>query len=190
MMAVNVVQSALSSRRFNRWLLLIGAAVLAAGAIAVLVTYFGNTAKVEPSQPTGGPVQYAKAPKNIPFPKAAWKVAREFIFTAVARKNLAESYLISHPDERGGLTLKQWKTGNIPVPFYPVDQVLKTNWKNTNYSHPGDAQINVILVSKAGSPQRPINAQVGLTKIGRGAHARWTVSYFQPLAGPALPTPK
>jgi hypothetical protein len=190
MMAVNVVQSALSSRRFNRWLLLIGAAVLAAGAIAVLVTYFGNTATVEPSQPTGPPIQYAKAPKNIPFPNAAWKVAHEFILTAVARRNLAESYWISSPDLRGGLTLKEWKTGNIPVIFYPVGQVLKTNWKNTNYAHPRDAQINVILVSKAGSSQKPLNAQVGLTKIGTGAQARWTVSYYGPLGGPPVPSPK
>ena len=42
-MAVNVVQSALSSRRFNRWLLVLGAVVLAAGIVAILATQIGNS---------------------------------------------------------------------------------------------------------------------------------------------------
>jgi hypothetical protein len=42
-MAVNVVQNALSSRRLNRWLPWIAGAVLAAGVIAFLVAYLGNT---------------------------------------------------------------------------------------------------------------------------------------------------
>jgi hypothetical protein len=190
-MAVNVVQNALSSRRLNRWLLVLGAVVLAAGVIAILATKVGSSGSAENANPTGPPIPAAvKAQPNIPFPKAAWQVAQEFLLTAVPRKNLARSYAITHPDVRGGFTLKQWESGNIPVTYYPTAKVYKYNWKNTNYAHPRDAQINVILTSAKAAHQRPIYAQVGLTKIGSGSAAHWTVSYFSPLAGPPVPTPK
>ncbi len=190
-MAVNAVQTALTSRRVNRWLLVAGAVVLVAGIIAILVTKVGNSGSTENANPTGPPIPAAvKAQPNIPFPNAAWQVAKEFLFTAVARKNLARSYAITHPDERGGFTLKQWESGDIPVPYFPTAKVYKYNWKNTNYAHPRDAQINVILVADKASHQRPLYTQVGLTKIGQGSAAHWTVSYFNPLAGPPVPTPK
>jgi hypothetical protein len=190
-MAVNAVQTALSSRRFNRWLLVLGGLVLVAGIIAILATKVGSSGNTENANPTGPPIPaVVKAQPNIPFPKAAWQVAREFLFTAVARKDLAKSYAIAHPDLRGGLTLKQWETGQLPFVAYPTAKVYKYNWKNTNYAHPRDAQINVILTSSRAAGQRPIYAQVGLTKIGSGSDAHWTVSYFSPLAGPPIPTPK
>jgi predicted PurR-regulated permease PerM len=56
-MAVNVVQSALSSRRVNRWLFALGALVLAAGIIAILVTKIGNNSgTTENANPTGPPI--------------------------------------------------------------------------------------------------------------------------------------
>jgi hypothetical protein len=187
-MAVNAVQSALSSRRFNKWFPWIAAAVLVAGAVAFSIAYFGNTAKTESAEPTGPPVAFETPQKNIPFPDAAWSVTKKFIFTAVARKQLAASYAIANPSLRQGFTLKQWEQGTIPVPFYPVAKIQKFNWRNTNYAHPRDAQINVILLPKAGSGQRPNYFQVGLKKIGSGAGARWTVDYFGAINGPPIPT--
>jgi len=58
-MAVNVVQSALSSRRFNRWLLVLGALVLVAGVIAILVTKVGNSSGTTELQPDGSSHQRA-----------------------------------------------------------------------------------------------------------------------------------
>jgi hypothetical protein len=188
-MAVNVVQSALSSRNFNRWLLWIGAAVLVAGVVAVLITYVGNTAKHEQVNPTGPAVKFTPTPKQIKFPEAAWKVAKEFAFTAVARKNLARSYGISDAQLRGGLTLKEWKTGTLPVIFYPTERIVRYNWKNTNYAYPREAQINVILLAKPSTGQKPLPAQIVLVKRGNGAGARWVVDHFQPLGGPPVPAP-
>jgi len=186
-MAVNVVQSALSSRRLNRWFLVAGGVVLIAGVVAILVTFLGNTAKTEPSNPTGPVIKQAAPPKNIPFPKEAWGVTRSFIFDAVGRENLDASYTMADPSMRGGLTLKQWKSGTITVPFYPVAKILRTNWKNTNFAHPREALVNVILIPKASASQRPINAQVALRKVGKGSSAKWLVDYFSPLAGPPVP---
>ncbi len=187
-MAVNVVQTALSSRRFNRWLMVIGAAVLVAGVIAILVTQFGNTAKKENTAPTGPAIAAPKPQPSIPFPEAAWKVAREFVFTAVARKHLVESYGLTHPSLRGGFTLKQWKTGTIPVAYFPAVKVIKYNWKNTNYAHPRDAALNLILVPSKSSGMRAGAFQIGLIKIGGGVRAHWVVNYFGAVQGPPVPT--
>jgi hypothetical protein len=190
-MAVNVVQTTLASRRFGRWFPWLAAAVLVAGVIAFSVAYFGGNSTTESSAPTGPPIALPKPPKNIPFPAAAWRVAQQFLNTAVARKDVAASYAITDPAMRQGMTLKQWKTGNLPgIPFFPIAKIYKFNWKNTNYAHPRDAQISVVLMPRRGSGQRAIYAQVGLGKIGRGARARWVVNYFGPLGGPPVPTPK
>jgi hypothetical protein len=190
-MAVNVVQSALSSRRFNRWLLVIGAVVLAAGIIAILVTKVGNNSgTTENVNPTGPPISaLEKAEKNIRFPAAAWKVAQQFIASAPARKNLAQSYALADANVRGGLTLKQWMTGNIPVPYFPTTKIIRYNWKNTNYAHPRDAAVNLILVptAKSGLP-RPAPFQIGVVKVGHGASAHWLVDYFGAVQGPPVPS--
>jgi hypothetical protein len=186
-MAVNVVQSALSSRGFNKWFPWISGAVLVIGLVIFLVVFFSNTAKPEPKEAVGPPIKAPVAQKNIPFPNAAWRVARKFIFTAVARKNLQEAYALTDPSLRSGVTIKEWRSGSLPVVYSPADMILKTNWKNTNYAHPRDAQINVIIIPTKG---KPWNAQVGLTKVGHGASAHWLVNYFQPLAGVPVPTPK
>src|SRR6476660_4073343 len=96
-MAVNVVQSALSSRRFNRWLLVLGALVLVAGVIAILVTKVGNSSgTTESSNPTGPAIsELEKNQKSIRCPAAAWEVAKQFIATAPARKNLAKAYALA-----------------------------------------------------------------------------------------------
>jgi hypothetical protein len=185
-MAVNVVQSAVSSRRFNKWFPWISGAVLGIGLIVFLAVHF-NTSTPAPKPATGAAIKTPAAQKNIRFPNAAWRVTREFIFAAVARKNLRQAYALTDPSLRSGVTLKEWRSGSLPVVYSPADQILKTNWKNTNYAHPRDAQINVIIIPTKG---KPWNAQVGLTKVGNGASAHWLVNYFQPLAGVPVPTPK
>jgi hypothetical protein len=186
-MAVNVVQSAISSRKFNKWFPWISGAVLVVGVIVFLGVHYSNTANPEPTQPTGPPVQAAAPPqKDIAFPAAAWKVAREFVFTAVARKHLDEAYALTHPSMKSGISKKEWRSGTLPVVYSPAAKILKTNWKNTNYAHPRDAQINVIIIPSKG---RRWNAQIGLLKVGQGSNAHWLVNYFEPLGGPPVPTP-
>jgi hypothetical protein len=190
-MAVNAVQTALTSRRFNRWLLVLGAVVLAAGIIAILATKVGGSGTSENANPTGPPIaDVAKAQPNIPFPKAAWKVVRQFVFTALPRRNLAQSYALSDPTLKGGFTLGQWKSGNIPVTYFPTANVYKYNWKNTNFTHSREAALNLILIPTKGSGMRPGTFQIGLVKVGQGAKAHWLVDYFNIVAGPPVPTPK
>src|SRR5262245_29430039 len=143
-MAVNVAQSAVSSRKFNKWFPWISGAVLVVGVLVFLGVHFSNTAKPENTQPTGPPVRAAAPPKNIPFPAAAWNVTREFVQTAVARKHLDEAFALTHPSMRAGISKKEWRNGELPVVVPTVSRIVKTNWKDTNYAHPRAAQSTII----------------------------------------------
>jgi hypothetical protein len=185
-MAVNVVQAALSSRRFNRWLLAVGALVLVAGIIAVIVT-FTNNSHTENTAPTGPPIKTsATPPRNIKMPAEAWDVARQFLLTALPRKDLATAYKLADGSMRGGISLAEWKTGNIPAPYYPTGKIVRYNWKNTNYRHPREIAQNLFLIPKASSSVRPLPFLIILKKIG----GVWKVDYVNPVNGPPVPTPK
>jgi hypothetical protein len=196
-MAVNVVQNALSSRRISRWLFVIAAVVLAAGIIAIIATRVGgggssssNSAPAENVNPTGPAIpDIEKAQKNIRFPAAAWKVVQQFVYSAASRRNLARSYTLADESMRGGLTLNQWKSGNIPVNYFPASEIIRYNWKNTNFAHPREAAVNVILVPPKGSNQRPGPFIIFVKKFGDGANARWKVDYFGAVQGPPVPHP-
>lgn len=173
------------SRTLNRVLPWLGALVLAAGIATFVVVYFGSddepaTTPVAANQPAvNEPAPTGKQPKRAALPEQARKVAAEFIATAVARKNLARSYALAHPDLRQGMTLKQWKTGNIPVQPYPVD---RAKFK-LDYSHPNEAQIEVSLEAKAGTGTRAAYFILGLKKY----HRHWTVDYWGPRGGVPVP---
>ncbi len=186
-MAVNVVQSALSSRRFNRWMPWLAAALLAVGLIVFLVVYFGNTAN--PAKETfGGPAKTPQVVKQVPLEQAARVAAGRFILTAVARQNLGEAWNLATPNVKGGLTRKEWMTGEIPVvPMgVPIDKAVITK---VIYSHAKDAEVNIVIVPK--TPNKyGVKDQLyvmDLKKVGEGANARWLVDYLQPHASAGVP---
>ena len=191
-MAVNVHKSALSSKGLSKWLPWIAGGVLAVGVIVFLVVYFGNTAdKAAVNSPLGsGKAQTPQVVKQVPLERGARIAAARFIETAVARKNLAEAWKLAGPDIKGGLTFKQWMTGDIPVvPLgAPLDKAAITK---IIYSHPNEASFNLVLL-----PKTPNANGVGATlyvlvvkKVGEGAGAHWIVTYCLPQASPGAPAP-
>jgi hypothetical protein len=189
-MAVNVVQNALSSRRFNRWLFALAVLVLAAGIIAIIVTKVGGkSSPAENANPTGPPIREAAAQQNIKFPAAAWNVVKEFVFTALPRENLARSYQLADANMRAGFTLQQWKSGNLPgIPYFETGKVIRYNWKNTNYAHPREAALNLILESRKGSKMPATPYIIFLKKVGSGSKAHWLVDYFGAMRGVPVPS--
>ena len=184
-MAVNVVQNALSSRRVNRWLPWIAGAVLAAGVIAFLVAYYGNTADTNEKFQKGTPSSFA-AKKTVPLAKEARDTAGKFILTAVSRQRLDQAWSLATQNLKGGLTYKEWLTGNIPIPplSAPIDKAAITK---IAYSHPREAEINIVVLPKI--PNRyGIKATlyvIDLKKVG----TRWLVDYCQVQASPGAPAP-
>lgn len=116
------------------------------------------------------------APKVKPSP-AALDVARKFLVTAVARKNLNEAYNIVGPFLKGGYSRKEWTTGGNPVIYFPArnlsspDFTVKSSTKNA-------LLLEVGLVRKAGSKVSSAVKSLGfLLEVDR-IHGKWLVNYF------------
>ena len=183
-MAVNVVQNALSSRRVNRWLPWIAGAVLAAGVIAFLVASFGNTADTKETFGSGKPQTFA-AKRTVKLSPEARRVAGRFMVTAVARQNLAEAWTLATPNVRGGLTYKEWLTGDIRVPALgaPIATAAITK---IMYSHPREAEMNIVVIPKPNKNRITTTLfLVDLKKVG----SRWLVDYCQAQGSPGAPAP-
>ena len=177
--------SFLQSRRFQQVFPWIAGLVLVAGLAAFLVVFFGNTAAPVESKVTDketGAAVVAGKQQSVVIDPEARKVAGEFILTAVARKNLARSYELTHPDLRQGLSLKEWETGNIPVQFYPADAIDNATFK-IDESHATDAVLEVALIPKAGETIKPQIFYIGLKKVG----GHWLVDYWAPRGSAAVP---
>ena len=165
----------------------VSALVFVAGGIAFLIAYYGNTAHVvHPGTRPGKPVDASKNPPTVPLPRAARRVAAEYIVATMARKDLEKSWNLTHPSLRAGYTHKEWLTGNIPVQFYPADAVDAASFK-VQFSHPNDVLLNVYIFSK----DKNVKTQsffIELKPVGKGAAKQWKVSYVVPSSG-ALTVP-
>src|SRR6266849_3240271 len=95
--------------------------VLVGGAIAAGIIW-SNTGKSTATPLTNKPaLDVSKVPATVKLKPGAQTVARRFIETAVARKNLPEAYNLVTQQLKQGQSLKSWNTGVIAVIPYPVD---------------------------------------------------------------------
>ncbi|NUR77013.1 MAG: hypothetical protein HOQ28_12110 [Thermoleophilia bacterium] len=158
------------------------AVVLVGGAIAAGIIW-SNTGKSTATPLTNRPaLDVSKVPATVKLPPGATRVARRFIRTAVARKNLPNAYTIVTEAIRQGQSLKSWKTGNIAVIPYPVDAVKYAPMK-IDFSYPKEAQIEVALLPKKGSKVRPALFIMDLVK----RNGTWLVNSWVPRASPLIP---
>jgi hypothetical protein len=135
---------------------------------------------------TNEPAQVVKPEVKAPFDPDARQVAMRFVQTAVARKNLDEAWDLSGPTVRGGLTRKEWLTGNIPVVPYPLDQLAVAPFK-IDASYVNSALIEIALLPKKNAGIRSQIFFMELKKMGKGAKARWVVDNWVPRAGAVTP---
>lgn len=137
-------------------------------------------------------------PKPARFTKAKQrevsKVLREFILTAVDRRDVGRSWDISAPSLREGFTRKQWSKGDLPVVPYPAANKGLGRWSFIQYSYSDTIGLEVFLFPKPGSGWSAMTADVELVK---GHDGKWRVDYWMPkkFHGPpalakAKPTPK
>jgi hypothetical protein len=147
----------------ERWALWLGAAVLVAGIAAYAVTrHNGSTAT--PTLPH----------RAAPLVTEERTIAREFVDTAVARKQLARAWGIVAPELKQGMSLDEWKTGTIPVVPYPVHQA-QASFHVVN-SFTDTARIQVTFTPRAGTKAQPATFTLDLRNVG----GHWLVSAWQP----------
>jgi len=150
--------------------------------LTVSAALFWNTAdNIETF--SGGKADIFVAPKPHTLTKAERvavdSVAKQFVESAVARDHPERAYEIVNADMRGGMTRKQWATGDIPVVPYPVARVI---WK-VEYSNTDAVGLAVKLYPTKGAQLRPTVFSMSLVPIRVGDDNRWLVSSWSPRAG-------
>lgn len=201
---MNAVQSSLSSPRTSRIIFWLGVALVIAAA-AVFIIKKSDNGSSSASSPA------AKAPASIPsadqfqkemskrepdihtskkwstVPAPARLAVRRFIVDGAGERNLARAWQYTHPQLRGGLTYNQWVHGG-QLPFPPFTQmnlkipmsITLTEWSGHDFL----AEVGIASRDKVGRGAYTFN--VGATKVGTGAHARWLVNYWMPLYTPPV----
>ena len=165
--------------------------MLALGVITFLQVL--NSPDKEAAPTTNRPAQFAKEPKTVPPAPEARRIVSQFLNTAVdrdgseaiARRKLDAAWKIAGPNVRGGLSKKEWLTGNIPVVPYDVSSVERAPVR-LDWSYANEASFAVMLLPKDGSPEKPQTFFITVKKFGKGANARWMVDYFAPYAPPVV----
>jgi hypothetical protein len=197
---MNAVQTALNSPRFNRYLLWFGVAVLAAGAIALVVAFAGGSDKTrvnpdpgfKPALPAkSSPLKNEQGVKIKTYSQLDDQIRssiRTFIGTAVARQHVADSWALVAPSLRAGYTFKQWRTGDqLPVVPYPGVDTKHVQYY-LDYATNKEILIEVGLAGKPGVSTRPVTFQLGLVPVGSAANKKWLVNYWMPRWTPPVPT--
>jgi hypothetical protein len=197
---MNSVQSALNSPRLGRYALWLGVVVLAAGVVAVIVVFAGGKSDPTNVNPEKGfkptlpakshPLRNSDGVTIKTFSQlddSTRGTIRTFISTAVARKHIENSWNIVSPTMRAGYTLKQWKTGeDLPIIPYPGVDTQHVEYY-LDYATNREILVEVGLAGKPGVSTRPVTFMLGLRPDGKGANARWLVSYWMPRWTPPVP---
>jgi hypothetical protein len=156
---------------------------LVAVAIPLILLGIHYSSPGNPGTATGPNVNEPglEQPKAAPFTKAnqraVHRVLREFILTAVDRRDVARSWEISAPSMREGFTRKQWNRGELPVVPYPAANRGLGDWSFVQYSYADTVGLEVFLFPKPGSGWSAMTADVELVKSHDG---RWQVDYWMP----------
>ena len=179
----------LSRRNLYKWAPYIGVTVLVIGVSAFLLAFFRNTApSSEPETKLSGPVErgLVTGPRAKIAPEVQL-VARRFIETAVARKNLAVGWKLTHPELRAGTTYKEWMRGTSSVIPYPVDFSQPSPFRiDESYARLAFLEI-VLMPRRKSGVTKPQLFIIGLKKVGTGKKQRWLVHYWAPRSIPLVP---
>jgi hypothetical protein len=202
---MSVFQSALSSARFNRFLMWGSAIVLFVG-VAVLVTSLVKGSDTTQVNPDKGFVPKLPA-KSEPLENSQGvtitkyeeldpevrSVIRTFLATVVSGRHLDQSWGVMAPSMRKGYTFKTWSTGGraqggLPVIPYPIADVDSTKYF-LDYASTKEILLEVGVSAPPERKMRPTAFQLGLVPVKAGQDKKvWRVSYWMPRWTPPLPT--
>jgi hypothetical protein len=176
------------SPKKQRRLFIVSGVVFVAGLAAFLaMVVFHGTSNAFTDTFSNEPAQLSRPEKKVPISKQQIAIAREFIKTAVARKNLDKAWNITDVDLKGRMNKKQWMTGNIPVIYYDAINADRAAFV-TDYSYETSALMEVDLIPKPHTQARPhLLFYLGLKREHGKKNGRWLVDYWQPNWRPPIP---
>jgi hypothetical protein len=197
---MSVFQTALSSAKFNRYLMWFSGLVLAAGVAFLLIKLVPGNDKTRTGADKGFVPQLPA--KSLPLTNAKGQqikkyeeldpavrtTIRTFLATAVARKHLDQSWEVIAPSMKQGYTLKSWSHAKaLPVVPYPIADVDSTQYF-LDYASTREILLEVGVSAPRSAKMRPVAFQLGLVPRGQGADRRWLVNYWMPRWTPPIPS--
>jgi hypothetical protein len=196
---MNVVEKALSSARFNRLIFWAGLAVLAAGALVIVLKFAGGSDNTSSAPEPGFHPTLPKAAHPLKNSagvtvKTYWQLdpqvrstIKTFIATAVRRENLDKSWATVAPALRKGYTYDSWRHANaLPVVPYPHADISGLQFY-LDYASNKEILAEVGVSAPEKYKLRPTTFQIGLVPVGDGAQKHWLVDYWMPRWTPPLP---
>src|SRR5436190_7121100 len=120
------------------------------------------------------PAQAALAPVDR---RAINRVVDEFVATAVRGHDVAKSYDLVTPQERGDMTRAEWAKGDIPVYPYPARGTSWHDWI-LDYALKNEVAFELVLQPQRGHKLDPISFSASVERI----NGRWLVDSFYPAA--------
>jgi hypothetical protein len=179
-----LVARVLSSPRRRRRLRIGGALLAFAGVCAFVGLHYSNTGTPPPDRYSAEPVQRVPPPLKAATLTGAdnesvRRVAALFIDTAVLRRRIDDSWEITTPRLRQGLTRKEWDSGNIPVTPFDAEAVAEIKY-DLDWSGSDLVYLNVAIVPK---PRSNVDGQafdIGLQRQGEASDHKWLVDYWVP----------
>jgi|SRR5947209_7924129 len=162
-------------------------AVLVAGIFVYDAVYGSNGTPIQKHWGVTYPA--ATKPKTVKLDPAVRAAAHQFIWTAVARRNLGTAYALSGPQMRQGMTLKQFLTGNIPATPYPIRANTKVRY-TVDYSYANRARLEAFVVTPGLKVHSPHTFFIDLVKVPGGpkVNGKWLVNTWVPRWTPPIPT--
>jgi hypothetical protein len=177
------VKKFLASPRMRRRLGWVGSMLLVAAGIGVLILLLPGRSQVA-AEPRGGPAYIPPEP-DVPMRRTRGQltqpldVAAKFIFTAVIRKNVGESWDVVAPTFPGKseYTKAEWAKGDdLPIIPFPV---ARARWR-LDYSYRNEVGLAVALFPPQGSEQRAAVFNIDMRAFGTGKNRKWMVENFGP----------
>ena len=100
-----------------------------------------------------------------------------FVRTAVLRRNLDASWPLIHPALKQGMSLKEWRTGAIPVIPFPAHGIL--DW-NVDWAYEDDVAADVVLQPEPKSGLYRKTFTIEFKRVGNAEQNRWLVYSWVP----------
>ena len=167
-----------SPRRRRRLAFTVGVLAAAVPLVFLAVDFSTPGSPGNANGPNVGEAALYRTPKHVPFTaderRAVKKVLARFIGTAVARHNVADSWVLAGPALRSGITRRQWARGEIPVVPYPVAKRGQGAWSVVQYSYRNEVGLEALLFPRRCSGYSVATVDTALVRRA----GTWKVNYW------------
>jgi len=172
---VHAIRAVFDHSTPRRALIALSWIVLIVGVVAYLNHRLSSSAEPIVPGPAATTTPQGNYGPHIPVPHQALAVTRTFLRDGVMRQDLAAAWRLATPTLRGGLTHKQWMTGNIPVAEFPHSAFAKASYR-VDRSRARSVLLLLYIFPRKGSKVAGWDYIVELVRY-KGS---WRISYFQP----------